>query len=51
MLQFVERASRWYEQMLKLSAAQVAALMKLGSGIVRSLDRIAAGGSQRARRR
>jgi DNA-binding transcriptional regulator GbsR (MarR family) len=39
MLQFVERASRWYEQMLKLSSTQIAALMKLGSGIVRLLDR------------
>jgi DNA-binding transcriptional regulator GbsR (MarR family) len=39
MLAFVERAGRWYEQMLKLSSTQVAALMKLGSGIVRLLER------------
>jgi DNA-binding transcriptional regulator GbsR (MarR family) len=39
MLEFVERAGRWYEQMLKLSSAQIAALMKLGSGIVRLLER------------
>jgi DNA-binding transcriptional regulator GbsR (MarR family) len=44
MLEFVERAGRWYEQMLKLSSTQIAALMKLGSGIVRLLER-----SRRAR--
>jgi DNA-binding transcriptional regulator GbsR (MarR family) len=38
MLEFVERAGRWYEQMLKLSSTQIAALMKLGSGIVRLLE-------------
>jgi DNA-binding transcriptional regulator GbsR (MarR family) len=39
MLDFVERTGRWYEQMINLPAAQIAALMKLGSGIVRLLDR------------
>lgn len=41
MLEFVERASRWYEQMLKLSRGQIATLMKLGGGIIRLLDRTA----------
>jgi DNA-binding transcriptional regulator GbsR (MarR family) len=39
MLDFVERTGRWYEQMINLPARQIAALMKLGSGIVRVLDR------------
>jgi DNA-binding transcriptional regulator GbsR (MarR family) len=39
MLDFVERISRWYEQMSKLSRAQIATMMKLGNGIVRFLDR------------
>ena len=39
MLDFVERISRWYEQMSKLSRGQIATIMKLGSGIVRLLDR------------
>jgi DNA-binding transcriptional regulator GbsR (MarR family) len=39
MLDFVERTTRWYEQMIDLPASQIAALMKLGSGIVRVLDR------------
>jgi len=39
MLEFVERLTRWYEQMLSLPPHQVTALMKLGSGIVRLLDR------------
>jgi len=39
MLDFVERISRWYEQMSKLSRAQVATIMKLGSGIIRLLHR------------
>jgi DNA-binding transcriptional regulator GbsR (MarR family) len=39
MLEFVERAGNWYEQMLKLSRTQIATLMKLGSGIARLLDR------------
>ena len=41
MLEFVERSSRWYEQMLKLPRVQIAALMKLGSGISRLLERSA----------
>ena len=39
MLDFVERTGQWYEQMMQLPAAQVSALMKLGNGIVRLLDR------------
>lgn len=39
MLGFVERLSRWYEQMLSLPKVQVIALMKLGTGIVRLLER------------
>jgi DNA-binding transcriptional regulator GbsR (MarR family) len=39
MLEFVERTGRWYEQMIQLPAAQVSALMKLGGGIVRLLDK------------
>ena len=44
MLDFVERTGRWYGQMIRLPRAQVTALMKLGSGVVRLLDR---GGSKR----
>jgi DNA-binding transcriptional regulator GbsR (MarR family) len=39
MLEFVERTGRWYEQMMQLPAAQVGALMNLGGGIVRLLDK------------
>jgi DNA-binding transcriptional regulator GbsR (MarR family) len=39
MLGFVERLGRWYEQMLSLPKVQVIALMKLGTGIVRLLER------------
>ena len=39
MLDFVERTSRWYEQMMQLPAAKVSALMKMGGGIVRMLDK------------
>ncbi|HEX7418213.1 MAG TPA: hypothetical protein VF315_09185 [Steroidobacteraceae bacterium] len=39
MLAFVERTARWYDQMLLLPRYQIAALMKLGSGIVRFLPR------------
>jgi DNA-binding transcriptional regulator GbsR (MarR family) len=39
MLDFVERTSRWYEQMIRLPRAQITALMKLGAGVVRLLDR------------
>ena len=44
MLDFVERTSRWYEQMIRLPRAQITSLMKLGAGVVRLLDR---GGSKR----
>ena len=37
MLDFVEQASTWYEQMASLPKSQLAALMKLGSGISRWL--------------
>jgi len=39
MLDFVERTGRWYEQMIQLPAPQAAALMKLGNGVVRLLDK------------
>jgi hypothetical protein len=39
MLDFVDRSSRWYEQMLSLPRSQVAALMKMGGGIARFLGR------------
>jgi DNA-binding transcriptional regulator GbsR (MarR family) len=39
MLDFVERTGRWYEQMIRLPKAQMQTLMKLGSGVVRLLDR------------
>jgi len=39
MLDFVERTGRWYDQMINLPRAQVTALMKLGAGVVRLLDR------------
>jgi DNA-binding transcriptional regulator GbsR (MarR family) len=39
MLEFVERTGRWYEQMIVLPRSKIAALMKLGSGIARLLDR------------
>jgi hypothetical protein len=39
MLDFVERISRWYDQMIALPRATIAALMKLGGGIARLLDR------------
>jgi DNA-binding transcriptional regulator GbsR (MarR family) len=42
MLEFIERSGRWYEQMLRLSRVQIAALMKLGSGITQLLDRSSA---------
>ena len=37
MLEFVEKTSRWYEQMLKLPRSQIATLMKLGGGVARLL--------------
>jgi len=39
MLDFVERISRWYDQMIALPRSTIAALMKLGGGIARLLDR------------
>lgn len=39
MLDFVERTGRWYEQMIRLPRSQISALMKLGAGVVRLLDR------------
>ena len=39
MLDFVERLSRWYDQMIALPRSKVTSLMKLGSGIARLLDR------------
>jgi DNA-binding transcriptional regulator GbsR (MarR family) len=38
MLEFVEQTSRWYEQMATLPKAQLATLMKLGSGVSRWLS-------------
>jgi DNA-binding transcriptional regulator GbsR (MarR family) len=37
MLEFVERVSRWHDQMMKLSRTQLSALLKLGRGITRVL--------------
>jgi DNA-binding transcriptional regulator GbsR (MarR family) len=39
MLDFVERLSRWYDQMIALPRSTITTLMKLGSGIARLLDR------------
>jgi DNA-binding transcriptional regulator GbsR (MarR family) len=39
MLDFVERTSRWYDQMIALPRHKIATLMKLGGGIARLLDR------------
>ncbi len=39
MLEFVERAGSWYDQMLTLPKNQMLALMKLGAGVVRVLER------------
>jgi DNA-binding transcriptional regulator GbsR (MarR family) len=39
MLEFIERVSRWYDQMIALPRSTIATLMKLGSGITRLLDR------------
>src|SRR5580704_4675789 len=33
MLEFIERISRWYEQMIALPRSTIVALMKMGSGI------------------
>lgn len=39
MLDFVERISRWYDQMIALPRATIATLIKLGGGIARLIDR------------
>src|SRR6202044_3582056 len=39
MLDFVERRSRWYDQMIALPRSTIVTLMKLGGGIARLLDR------------
>ena len=39
MLDFVERLSRWYDQMIALPRSKITSLMRLGSGIARLLDR------------
>ena len=39
MLDFVERTSRWYDQMIALPRSKIAMLMKMGGGIARLLDR------------
>jgi DNA-binding transcriptional regulator GbsR (MarR family) len=39
MLDFVERTSRWYDQMIALPRSSIVTLMKLGGGITRLLDR------------
>ena len=39
MLDFVERTSRWYDQMIALPRSTMITLMKLGGGIARLIDR------------
>jgi DNA-binding transcriptional regulator GbsR (MarR family) len=39
MLDFVERLSRWYDQMIALPRSTIVALMRMGGGIARLLDR------------
>jgi len=39
MLDFVERLGRWYEQMIALPRSKLMALIRLGGGIARLLDR------------
>jgi hypothetical protein len=39
MLDFVERLGRWYDQMITLPRSTIVALMKMGDGIARLLDR------------
>ena len=39
MLDFVERLSRWYDQMIALPRSRITTLIKLGGGIARLLDR------------
>jgi DNA-binding transcriptional regulator GbsR (MarR family) len=43
MLDFIDRLSRWYDQMIALPRSKITALMRLGSGIARLLER---GGQQ-----
>jgi DNA-binding transcriptional regulator GbsR (MarR family) len=39
MLEFTDRASRWFDQMSKLSRGQISLILKLGGGIVKLLER------------
>jgi DNA-binding transcriptional regulator GbsR (MarR family) len=39
MLDFVDRLSRWYDQMIALPRSTIVTLMKLGGGIARLIDR------------
>jgi DNA-binding transcriptional regulator GbsR (MarR family) len=39
MLDFVERTSRWYDQMISLPRSSIVTLMKMGGGIARLIDR------------
>ena len=39
MLDFVERLSRWYDQMIAMPRTSIVTLIKLGGGIARLLDR------------
>jgi hypothetical protein len=39
MLDFVDRLSRWYDQMIALPRSTIITLMKLGGGIARLIDR------------
>jgi len=39
MLDFVERLSRWYDQMIALPRSTIVTLMRLGGGVSRLLDR------------
>lgn len=48
MLDFVERTGRWYDQMIRLPKSQMQTLMKLGSGVVRLLDRGGKRGGEKA---
>jgi DNA-binding transcriptional regulator GbsR (MarR family) len=45
MLDFIDRLSRWYDQMIALPRSKITTLIKLGGGIARLLDR----GSKRGR--
>src|ERR1700735_2768618 len=39
MLEFIERISRWYDQMIVMPRSTIVALMKMGGGIARLWDR------------